>query len=252
MTTIAIKGYSQQWDWGIARTADDLIAAMTTPPSAGRQTAIRTLHAVVASLRGKLSAFYVPAADSEQAGQLNWLAANYPLTPVNSPTFTQDRGYNGDAATSYCTTNFNPTHALDKFALNSATMGAFLLTSGVSNASAAGNSNARLGRSTGAFGSRANDGTSTTTARSNTFPAHVCWVRDNANDYVRYENGVAIATQSTASTSMFDAAFDICRVGATYTANRIAAYYFGSALTAAEVLTLHNAILAYMQTVGAA
>jgi hypothetical protein len=251
--SIEIEGFSQQTTWGIPGNVDTLIARMTVAPNSARQSAIRSLYATIEPLRGKLDYISVPAAHDPQASRCNWLSRGaYDLVPVNSPTFTVDRGWNGDGATSYLTTGFNPVEDGGKFSRDNATMGAFLLTSGTSNASAAGNTNARLGRSTGAMGSRANDATASQTTQPNSFPSHVTFVRDNPSTYKRFVNGVLVETVSVPSTGMTNANFDMCRATGNFATNRVACFYFGAALTDAEVATLHAAILAYMQAVGAA
>jgi hypothetical protein len=54
---------------------------------------------------GSFDGFYVMAAHHPQAALVNWAAPEGPgLTPVNSPAFHADSGYEGDGATSYLDT----------------------------------------------------------------------------------------------------------------------------------------------------
>lgn len=61
--------------------------------------------------------WYMAGADSTIARQ-NWLSSSFTLTAVNSPTFTADRGYKGDAVAAYLDTAYTP--GSGNFTLNSA------------------------------------------------------------------------------------------------------------------------------------
>lgn len=101
-----------------------LFSRFSTPPTAARKTLINNL---IKSLKAggvwsKLDAFYVMAAETEQAGQRNWIKDAHNLSPVNSPTFTTDRGYDFNGTTQYLSTQYTPSTEAVQYALDSASM----------------------------------------------------------------------------------------------------------------------------------
>lgn len=104
-----------------------VFAAMTSPPTAGRKRLIdRTIRRLkAAGLWSQIDCMYVMAAADSQAALVDWMKPSRTATPVNSPTFTADRGYAGDAATSYLTSGYIPN--IDKVAvsLNSIQIGVY-------------------------------------------------------------------------------------------------------------------------------
>ena len=87
-----------------------LIARMSTPPSASRIAAIDLLITTLkaASIWSKLDVLQVYAAADQQAALLNWVSTSFNASVVNAPTFTADRGFNGNGTTSYVNTGFKP------------------------------------------------------------------------------------------------------------------------------------------------
>lgn len=55
---------------------------------------------------GRSSTFCVYAADAQANALLNWVSSSYNSTAHNSPTFTADRGFTGDGATTYLNTGY--------------------------------------------------------------------------------------------------------------------------------------------------
>lgn len=88
--------------------AKALFARMSPAPTDARKrlinTAMKTMKATGAL--ALLQAFYMPAAATAQAAALNWVSSSFTITAVNSPTFTADRGWLGDGATSYLDTGY--------------------------------------------------------------------------------------------------------------------------------------------------
>lgn len=86
-----------------------LLGRMTFPASGAR---VRLMDQTIRSLKSnglwdKIDVLWVLAAHDSQAAGLNWKnPATFALTSVNSPTFTIDRGYAGDGATSYLNTGW--------------------------------------------------------------------------------------------------------------------------------------------------
>lgn len=95
---------------GYTSAAVALFARMTVQPTAARKRLInRTIKKFIADgVWDKLDAIYLTAAHTSQAGRLNWKGATFELTPVNTPTFTTDRGYSGDGVDDCLTTGFTP------------------------------------------------------------------------------------------------------------------------------------------------
>jgi hypothetical protein len=80
--------------------------------SAGRKTVVDTLITGLKTdgLWTKLDRLWLLAAENSQSA-LTDLVALASATPVNSPTFTVDRGYASNGTTSYLNSNFNPSTA---------------------------------------------------------------------------------------------------------------------------------------------
>lgn len=101
--------------------AQAVIAAMTTPPSAARQAAITSLVTTLQSggVWDKLDLLYIPAAADAQAAALNWKSpGNFTASPLNSPTFTADRGWTGNGTTQAIKTGWKPGTNGVNFTLN--------------------------------------------------------------------------------------------------------------------------------------
>lgn len=113
-----------------------LVARFTTPPTHARKALIDTLVGSLktAGVWSKLDCLWLKAAADSQAAQRNWIADQYNLTAVSSPTFTADRGYAGNGSTSYLTTNFTPSTAVAaKMTLNSAHLSVWSNTDSAAN-----------------------------------------------------------------------------------------------------------------------
>lgn len=105
-----------------------LAAAMSTPPTAQRERLIDLF--ITGSISdgnwSLIDAMWFPAAETQQAGQLNWITpASYTLTEVSSPTWTADQGYTFNGTSSYINTNFNTSTNGVNFVLNSAIIGVY-------------------------------------------------------------------------------------------------------------------------------
>jgi len=95
-------------------TAQDVIDAMTTTPSAGRQTLITNFFDGLKSdgILDKLDCFLVFAAHTEQAALINWIdPSGTAATKVGSPTFTADQGFSGINFNAYINSQFDPSTA---------------------------------------------------------------------------------------------------------------------------------------------
>ncbi|MCK1501485.1 hypothetical protein [Bradyrhizobium sp. 188] len=239
-----------------------IFAAFTTPPVAARKTLI---NACVVSLKtagvwSTLDALWVMAAADSQAARINWKnPATFTLSPVNSPTFTADRGYQGDGATSYLNTGFTPSTAGGSFSLNSAHLGVWSRTDLNSaaadmGAGAAGATSSMFVRNSGNLAGRSNDnsGSATMFATADSL-GHFVLGRTDGTNRRGSKNGAAATTVAAASVTLTNAQITVAALGgASMSSRQYAEAHLGGGLSDANVAALYNALLTYNQAVGAA
>jgi hypothetical protein len=94
----------------LCKEAIDLAAQMSTRPTPGR---LDLINNTIVALKGagiwqKLDVFWMLAAETSQAGRLNWKSpGTFTCSEVNSPTFTANRGYAGNGSSSYLNTGWD-------------------------------------------------------------------------------------------------------------------------------------------------
>ena len=246
--------------------ATDYFAAMSVAPDATRKGHLNTLIASLksAGVWSKLDVLMIIAAHDAQAARINAKTPSLVATAVNSPTFTTDRGYVGDGATSYLNTQFNPTTATTpQYALNSAHMGIWCGTTGGTSGAICGavrgyinprNATANINANVNAVATEAYTPTVATSV------GHTMWVRSGASATACYKNGAANGTSTTASTAIPNAKFFLCAYNnsttdgttpAAYLVHRVQAFHCGSALNSTEATALYNALATHMTAVGA-
>jgi hypothetical protein len=82
-----------------------------------------------AGIWNKLDILKIYATNNSNMATLNWKApASHQTTLVNSPTFTANQGFKGNASTSYLNTNFNPATSGVQYTLNNASRFIYLKT----------------------------------------------------------------------------------------------------------------------------
>jgi hypothetical protein len=236
---------------------EKIVAAFTTPPTAGRVALIRAcvFDLVKAGVWDKLDEYQEHAAADSQAALVNWVKpGTYNGTLVNSPAFTADQGFTG-AASKYIDTGFNPTTApTPKFTQNDASLFAWSLTAtaitgGILNAtttsyiypkSAFNNNVYAIVNGQGVVAAIA-DALGLTTA-----------CRASSTSMTAYRNAVSIGTNAGASVAPGNATFRFGLSGTTeyWTGGVMAGGGFGGNLTAADVTALYNAKRAYLTGVG--
>lgn len=108
LPTAAIKGGGGGPSYDADASA--LFVRMSVPPDDARKGVINTLIVGLkaAGIWTVLDAIWLIAAHDAQAARLNWKGDVNNISAVNSPTFTVDRGYAGDGASSYLFLNFDP------------------------------------------------------------------------------------------------------------------------------------------------
>lgn len=239
--------------------ARNLFATMTVKPSVDRQRLYSTtiLALKQAGVWNKLDMLQVYAAHDEQAARVDWKLPSRVASAVSAPTFTMDRGFNGNGTSSYVDTNYNPSTAGINYTLNSATIGVWSLTQGTS-------SNGIFGWSDGtnrAFINARND-YSATDARINQGSPPTFFnsdgrglftgVRTGAGARQVYRNASLLGSDSTSSTAIPNGSWGVDRISAAgFASVQVAASFAASGLTASEVAAVHAALSAYMTAVGA-
>jgi hypothetical protein len=82
-----------------------------------------------AGIWNKLDILKIYATNNSNMATLNWkVPASHQTTLVNSPTFTANLGFKGNASTSYLNTNFNPATSGVQYTLNNASRFIYLKT----------------------------------------------------------------------------------------------------------------------------
>lgn len=238
-----------------------LFARFTTPPTTQRKglinNAIKSLK--TAGVWSKLDGLYVLAAADAQAARQNWIADTYNLTAVSSPSFTTDRGYQGDGSSSYLDSNFNPIAAVSpKFTQDSGSMGIWSrtdLANGAATSFDIGSpGNAYLGRDITASGRAAGRPlqASGATIGNGAFPGHAAWSRTAAAVWEGYAQGVDSGGGTTASAASANGNVRLLSANNVFGTNQLAAAHIGSGLSAGEMSSLFNILRTYLQAVGAA
>lgn len=242
-------------------SAAALIAAMTTPPSAGRAALI---NAAIVGLKSDgvwplLDVLYLPAAADSQAGNLNWTApASFALTGVGGgATHVADRGYTGDGLATAMSTNYTPSTDAVQFTQNNASMWVWSVTDVAENAADCGaavthNSFIRARSPGNAISANLNSAT-TVTAAIGTAVGLTGISRLDASNVSLWKNGVQQGSAIAAvSSGLPTAALRICgRTTDLFSTKQIAMFAAGADLGGRES-SFFSRIQAYLQGVGAA
>lgn len=228
---------------------------MTVTPSRSRKVAINTLVAalVAAGVWTKMGNLWVLAAHDAQAARTNWiLPGTGDLSEVNSPTFTADRGYTGDGATSYLVSS---AALRSPYAQNSAHhaiwIGTNVAESGM-DAGAAGTQRIRARNTADQLVININAASNTTITGVTDSRGHVLSNRTGSTTGDVYKNGVDVGDITTTTTTVTPNAFRLCAGDIAFSTKRLQAGHAGEKLTAQEVSDTYAALLAYMTAVGAA
>lgn len=238
----------------------DLFARMLTRPVRSRRILINSLikSLKTANVWSKLDTLYVIAAHHAQAARLNWIGPVYDLVTVNTPTFTVDRGYQGNASSSYVNTGFTPSTANGKYTLNAASFGLWSLTAAPAPAGqmdmgteAVNRADIRCAKAEGDAIAAANALTQFSVASldgSGFFSVS----RTAADATTLRRNQVQLTSSAIAAVALPAAPFLLgARDAAAFGARQNAAAFIGGALSIGEQDALYSALLAYLQAVGA-
>lgn len=253
---------------GYSAEAQALFARFTTPPTAARKTLINNLIVSLknAGVWSKLDCLYVMAAETEQAGQRNWIKDAHNLSPVAAPTFTTDRGYDFNGTTQYLNTQYTPSTQAVQYTLNDASAFVWCTENVQGDGTALGGNNTPLLRIiprrsgvpdtylVGVNPSVTTGGTIGTVTDSRGL-THV--ERSSAALTTVYKNGASAATNTVASNGLppvaiYLGANDQAGVGAAgFDTRAQAAAGLGASLGAAGATALYNALSTYLVAVGA-
>lgn len=237
-----------------------LVGAMTSPPTQARVDLIDACISalITGGVWTKLDGLHVYAAHDAQAGRLNWKnPAAYNAVVSGTPTFTVDRGYTKGASTGGLTIAFNPTTAGGQWQTAAAHLANWSLTSGNQTAGnyeiyEGAGGNTRTENLTGGFAQpRINSRAATTSAAGVGGDGHnLITIRGTgASDVVYFRNKTQIITANGATATQLNNTLIV--LGNSNT-RQIAVTHFGGSLTGGNVTTLYDALLAYLQGVGAA
>jgi len=261
------KGNLLEWGGGFGSASYDadaqaLFDAFTTDPGATRKGLINDVFLALkaASIFTKLDILYVHAAHEQSAALLNWLdpTGGWNGTAENSPTFTTDVGFTGNASNMRINTNYNVSNEVGRqWAQNSAVLFAWSNTSAQRGNAICGTASGNIisiyprftddktywiinDNSGGGFPNVAN------TAGNGLFVASR--LASNASEV--YRNGASLAT-NTAGTSAApsNANLTVLFGDSSYSSHQCLCFGAGSGLTDAEVSDLYDALLPYMQAV---
>jgi len=247
--------------------ATALFARFTTPPTVQRKGLINALIKTLktAGIWSKLDALYLTAAADSQAARRNWLADQYNLTAVSSPSFVADRGYAGDGSASYLSTGFTPSTATSpKFSQNSATLGVWSRTDVAADVCDIGarvsisqDSTAFIRNAGNQFLARLNAASVGGLGPVNLISSGMfAAIRPDAANLIAYVNGSsigagAVASVAASSLPLFLAARNEGGTPNSFSSRQYAAAFIGSGLSGPEIANLYSALNTYMAAIGA-
>ncbi|HEX8414601.1 MAG TPA: hypothetical protein VF637_12065 [Sphingomicrobium sp.] len=230
-------------------------AAMTVQPDTTRKGVI---DALIVGLKAdgvwaKLDLFYLLAAHDAQAARLNAKSPGFnTLSAINSPVFTANRGYQGDASSAYLDAGASPA-ALTNFQQNSAFMA--LRSRVTSFGKWAGTTGAAQSFQVDISGSSANcrlNSLSSTSGMPTSATALSPFVfsRTSSTTVDMYALGNTASSAAT-SAARSSSTVTLFRESSSYSSPQLAYYAMGGGLTAAEAASLNSRIQTYFTAVGA-
>lgn len=239
--------------------ATALLARLSNPASAQRadlvDAAIKRLKVNTVAFT-KLDYLHVYAAKDAQMASLNWLGT---LFTASLATFVADRYVVGNGVNTYIGTGFNPGDGgVYKYLRNDAYFGAWSVsvpqTSGPDCGQIAASPSMTLGfrGGTNLMTGRINHSSAAVSAVASNDGSGMFGMARNGSATARFSrNGVLTDSPTNASTAVANGEFTLGRSNTTYTARRYVLSMAGGYLTAAEELAIYNAMLPYLQALGA-
>lgn len=250
---VAVRG-----DRALHPETEAVAAAMANTPDGRRAALMDNLVAALktAEVWPRLDALFVMAAHDAQAAGLNWVAPEGPpLTPVNSPDFAPDLGYQGDGATSYLETGFIQSSGM-KYKIADHHAGVFVVDGGGTGI-VFGNSRNRLQpwTSGGQLLSRSNSTVSDQRPVDSGL-GHCAISRTATDRYHVVKDGALLGEPDIANTTLAGHPLILLGYGTTGNPSALAAWrlgaaHFGAGLSPAQMTLTHAALATYLRGVGA-
>lgn len=245
-------------DRALHRETEAVATAMAVRPDGRRAGLMDNLVAALkmADVWPRLDALFIMAAHDAQAAGLNWAAPDGPaLTPVNSPDFQPDLGYQGDGATSYLETGFVQSSAM-KYGIADHHAGVFVIGGGGTGI-VFGNSRNRLQpwTSGGLMTTRSNS-TLSDQSPVDSGLGHCAMSRTETDRYHVLKDGALLGEPAIANTTLAGHPLILLGYGTTgnpsgLAAWRLGAAHFGAGLSPAQMALTHAALATYLRGVGA-
>lgn len=242
--------------------AQAYFTAMTTQPNSTRKGLINqlVLDLKSAGVWSKLDWLCLFASHDTQSALLNAKNPSKSFSAVNSPTFTTDRGFTGDAATSYLQSGENYNAAGNVFSQNDMHAGAYAnaegASAGVKPLLGQSGSGTRVtiysqkGSTSGSTTRIADSTGSTYTQPDTTRKGHrIITRRDSGNKHI-FINGANKQSFAVASTAVGTAMYVLLSTSA-YADDRVACFHSGSQLSDSEVTAFSTALHTYFTAIGA-
>lgn len=247
-------------DLGVASVpeADRVFGWMAEEPSTARKALGRTMVAalIAGGVWTRLDGLWLLAAHSQADSLVNWIApGRFTVTVRGTPTFTVDRGWTGNGTNGYLTAAGFKGGTGTQFVQDDASLGVwdeFAATSAAAVITVQASPFSWVApNQAGGFGHRSNAGSSGSADVIANAAALYGISRSAAASYTTYQNGVALASKSVASTGVSAGAILMLTNLSVYLTTRISAAYVGASLTDAQNLALYNALNTFLTAIGA-
>lgn len=232
--------------------ATSLIARMSSPPNDFQALTIHNFwnYAKGSTFLSKLDYLWILAAHEAGAARLNWIADAVNLTATGGPTFTINKGYQGNGTNQDLATGIALT-SLTQGSQNNFHIGIWSLTdvnNAGGNSSDIGTDRAYIARAAGSSNAVIRPVTSSAVSYSGglSYPGHLALVRTASNAWQGFKNGNQVTSGTDASAAFNATLFYLLRSGGVGRGtNQIAAAHVGAALTADEMGELNEALTRY-------
>jgi hypothetical protein len=176
-------------------------------------------------------------------------------TAVNSPTFTTNQGFNGNALSSYINTNYNAVTNATNYTLNSASVGAYLFENATGDFAYIGalvlpNAFSALVPNRNSNLTRLNDSGSAFPSTNITETGLICANRTNSTTVNIYKNGILHDSKSESTTALpntnfYALAWSLGGSPGQLTNKKVSCVFTGGDLTSTQV-NFSNALNTYM------
>ena len=248
---------------------DTYITGLATPLSAGQITKLNTFVSAlktgmsITNLSDAFDVMYILGGETAESSLKNLVKNAHHATAVNSPTFTQYEGFQGDGISKHIKTNYNPSTEAERYSLNNASFGIYYrktVSDGLTKINGCWY-NANTGRTTISLASTAiNDSSATNNTSAITEPNVGLKVVSRSGSLVSYGTyNSEITNNNTLSTEIADSdiyLLAIYRINSSpnyigyYDSSQISFSFLGRGITTGEYAIIMSAFEAYMDANG--